>query len=243
MGTNTKLIGFPLLVMFLLTMINVGGFTSSSSEEIYVTRPVDNWQRDNVKSLCDNYYDGWGENPNDWLAGGDWNAFVIDAFRVDGADLLLVLFDGDISEWDGEWAIMDDMWSYMGDIYNELTVRIDDNSIERFISVDPVALREWEELNASSFRTNDTLVYIAIFFGIIVLVGIVGIRIFGTGIAEISILFIVKITMFLLLWGILSVTGGGTIADIPVIGTLVWGVFTFVYAMGVFLTLTTGGDE
>lgn len=238
---NAKLLGFPLFVMFMITLVNVGSFTGSSSESFFGTRTV----TDNQAELFDNFvqssYDNNGEDPNLTSRGGNWGS--LESLQFIGG--FTILQDSEFGVEEGHSTISSRLLQFMRDVFDENAVRVNENDVRGQISVDPVSLAEWQELNASQLTISDTLVFIGIFFGIVVLIGIIGIRIFGVGLAEISIIFIIRVTLFLLIWGLLSIFASSALQDFPVVGASLWIVLTFIYAIGVFLNLSgsNGGND
>jgi len=242
---KTILLGFPLVAMLLIAVVSLGDITGASSEEFYTVREVDNDQLEAIDNYCNDAYDYWGEDPRDYLDGGSWLFTERHSFLANVNDLLYDIFsdNDDVDSADEYKYISGDLLSYMGSLYADaLDRRINENEIETIIEVDPVSRSEWEELSDARIRITDTLVFIAVFVGLIVLIGIVGIRIFGSGLAETSVSSIVTITSFLLLWGLLSAFGYGLLNDIPVLGTVVWIALTFMYMLGVIFTITDAGD-
>lgn len=238
--TKTTLLVFPLFVMFMITLISIGSFSGNATLDLYDTRTITDYQ----VSLFDNYiqdtYDVYGENPNEKTDGGDWSG----SEAWDFVTVLTALQDSEFGNDDkhnGHIGISFVMLKAMRDVYNENAVRVDENDVKSVIEIDPISFIEWQELNAGSIRLGDVLVFVGIFVGVAVLIGILGIRVFGIGIADASIKLILQTTLFLLLWTLLSIFAYGELSGIPILGPTMWIVLTFMYMGGAVLTIT-GSD-
>lgn len=114
--------------------------------------------------------------------------------------------------------------------------------LQGLISTDPDLVEELNQLQGRGLNVGDTLVFIGVFAGLMGIALILGLRIFGSGLAGTSISFVFKLVTFLLVWGLVSLGSRGLLSNVPLIGGLVWVSLTFMYMMGVLLTLT-GGNQ
>lgn len=87
-------------------------------------------------------------------------------------------------------------------------------------------------IGSFAFTINATQGAILILVTIITIGAIAGIRAVGTGIANISIEIITKGAFYFALWGILSAFAQPLIAEIPLVGTLIYLALTIMYIIG-----------
>lgn len=87
-----------------------------------------------------------------------------------------------------------------------------------------------QDLNVN--LSNQNLMMIAVVTGVIILAGVAGLKIFGTGESDFSISAIVKGAGYLTVWGILSLASIAIIMGIPIFGIAFYFVLTLAYAVG-----------
>lgn len=90
---------------------------------------------------------------------------------------------------------------------------------------------------------SDNFAFIALIVGIIALVGVIGIQLFGSGESETSIFVIIVFTGLLALWTILSFGSYDMIVSIPLFGPIVYVVLTLMYSVGAFQMVAGVGSE
>lgn len=72
--------------------------------------------------------------------------------------------------------------------------------------------------------------------------GLIGIKVLGSGLDPTSVKIIWNGIVFYGLWAIFSVLSYGSIASIPTFGVLFWFLMTFIYSIGVFNKMGSGGE-
>ncbi|MBA7494962.1 hypothetical protein ES702_05540 [subsurface metagenome] len=99
-------------------------------------------------------------------------------------------------------------------------------------------------------QTEDAVFYldpvfgaIGIFIVIIVIVGFIGLQIFGSGLSELSVKVISGVIIYGGLWAIVSVLSMPLILSIEVFGSLIYLGLTIIYVVGVVNKLYGGGPE
>lgn len=86
------------------------------------------------------------------------------------------------------------------------------------------------DLNVSISDT--TLMMVAVIVGLVILAGIAGLRILGSGESDFSVSAIIKGGGFLTIWGILSLAASPLILSIAIFGIAFYFLLTVVYAVG-----------
>jgi hypothetical protein len=80
----------------------------------------------------------------------------------------------------------------------------------------------------------------AMIAGFAVLVGVVGLRVFGSGISEASVNSLISLAIYTALWLIFAVLSFPLVSEIELLGSLSWFVLTVLYTVGVLQTLGSG---
>lgn len=96
------------------------------------------------------------------------------------------------------------------------------------------------DLNVSI--SDGSLMMIAIIVGLIVLAAVAGLKVFGSGISEVSVATIVKGTGFIAIWGILSLAAIGLITGVPIFGIAFYFFLTLLYTVGIMGQIGGGSD-
>ena len=89
---------------------------------------------------------------------------------------------------------------------------------------------------------NSGLAFIAVCVGVTALVSVIGLQIFGSGESEFSLTVITMFTGLLAFWAILSYGGLPMITSIPY-GSVLYVIFTLMYAVGCFQAVSSGSAE
>jgi len=230
MGYASKLILFPVVAMFCIVLVNTGTVSSGSYTGIVQSREV-----------TDNeilYFDSWVDNNGYDLYGEDvtaWNGTAEREFtRLFGEELDKVY--GDDYSW-GHQLLGDAMYEEMVEWYEENASRVDNVAVEYIISRDPQYVEEWEELNNSNIRIDNSIYFIAIISIVAMLIFVSGFHILGSGFPDISIITLGKMVLFLSMWTMLSAWGYSSITDIPVFGSIFYIVLTLIYAIGCIMSI------
>lgn len=104
------------------------------------------------------------------------------------------------------------------------------------------------------FQIQMSAIIFGVISAVIIVAGILGIRIVGSGIADASVSLIVRTTIYALTWSLLSIMTFGFLSLIPTFGYILYAIFSIMYGIGVLLQLaevdstsskiqTQGGDE
>jgi hypothetical protein len=217
----------------MITLVNIGSFSGDEySQGLYTSRSVQDNEIAYFYEISENRYDEYGEDPRAWCR--NCRAFYIEQMYTE--------MDSVYGEEVGHYDIALLMLADADETYEDNAVRLDNLAIEYWISRDPDQVEEFREMSQSGIAIDDVIIFVGIFIGIAALIGLVGIRVFGSGLAEVSITFIVKVVMFLLLWGLLSLASASYITSLPVVGSMLWIFLTFIYALGCFFNLTESGE-
>lgn len=84
---------------------------------------------------------------------------------------------------------------------------------------------------------------IALITALIILAGIAGLKVFGSGISDISVGTIVKGTGFMALWAIFSVVAYPLITGVEIFGVILYLILTSCYAIGILGQVGGGGVD
>lgn len=231
--TKTMLLAFPLFVMVMVSIISLnltgaGAFSGGATiDEFGGVRDVTDDQVSYFENFILDLYDDFGPIP--WNFYEEWLFLDCDVGSCSESftDELNDVFGDEFDEGHRQLAgLMLDI------IENAAPENITENDVRYVISRDPQHVEEFREIEGSSISYSSIIGFVGMFVGIAILVGIIGIRIFGIGLADTSISTIMTITVLLLLWTFLSVTAYSHLAGIPILGPILWVLLTFMYLAG-----------
>ena len=97
------------------------------------------------------------------------------------------------------------------------------------------------EQGSLSLGFDMTTGLVAIIIGAIAL-GLIGLKVLGTGLDPQAVKIIWNGIVFYGLWAVFSVMSYGSIVSIPTFGILFWFMITFIYSLGVFNKMGSGGE-
>lgn len=101
--------------------------------------------------------------------------------------------------------------------------------------------RSWVQID---FDISSSYGLIALIVGMMALVAVIGIKVFGTGEGEVSTMTILKGTAFLTLWGIFSAISLTLITQIPMsLGAILYFILTAMYCVGIIQSIGSGGTD
>lgn len=72
---------------------------------------------------------------------------------------------------------------------------------------------------------------------------VVGVRVLGTGVSNISVEIITKGTFYFALWGILSAFAQPLISQIYLLGTIIYVILSLMYVVGFVQSINSGGSD
>lgn len=240
MNKNT-LIFFPLITMFLLAMVGAPGIFSTGKYTVGVTRPVSENQLDDMTTYIHEAQDNYGGNNAVW-----WDIkyyWVQNRIWYKLGEVFNYTIDPKVV--DGYSYMADDLRDMIRD-YGAPPPYINENDILDIIAQDPDTVEELEELKKAGISLSETLIFVGMFVGLLALAAIIGLRIFGSGLAGASIGLIFKLSSLLLLWTILTTMSYSILFDFPTFGALIWLILTFSYTSGVLMSIAGaggGGEE
>ena len=260
-----KMIIIPLAIMFLLTIAGIGVAPGITDDPFQDRGDTVGFERpDLTTEAVDNIYeyyetDWWSEYGDDLPLSDPWWRTHTERTQAD-YELWNVINNELIGEnWpdklDYEYSELFDKYTHVqmySDEYSELYGNLkiaeqiideteDENALidpVRFneqIAQDPGMITEYEEIEGFQFEIDSTAMFIGVIFSFMLFVGVVGINLFGAGLSEISVLYIVKFTAYMTMWGLLSFASLGLIQEIPIVGGIIWTLLTLVYTLGVIL--------
>lgn len=235
MRAKHSMILIPLAIMFFITIVEAPGFyqTTRSSSPTF-RRPVENSQLDAVTQTIQNLQQKYGDETK--------IEFTIKSKAVEGKSHWNVCIDTIKAQLDNQFERNRKHMDMAVHFTEEILKRSKDNIISRehirkVIQIDPDVSEELGMLEERSLVLGPNLIFVALFLGIVVLLFVMGIQIFGSGLAETTITFGIKILIFFLVWGIISAFSMHTITGVPLVGELIWVILTMIYSMGVFFNL------
>lgn len=218
----TTLIVMPLAIMFLIAIVNSSTiFTDNDlSTNFNVTRNINQTILYNITAQTNNIYTAtYSIFP--WIHK--------DAFTL----LMTNVLNTKLGISEGHVMQSESLFDLRKDKGNNLT----DSEVYNIIKYDPNLISDLEHLEGYGLRLGgNNLIFVGMFLGACVLVAVLGIRVFGSGISETSISVIFRLLVLFLLWGLLSALTFSLFNDIPYgIGLLIWTVLSFMYGIGGFM--------
>lgn len=238
--TKVTLLVFPLFVMFMIAVVSIGNvsddidLSSSANLTLSGSRNVTDEQVSFFDNFVENRYTDFGEPIWDSYFR---NIFVnVTSSPLNFTERLNEEFGYEFET--GHKYISSLMLTTIDEVWENSADNVDENDVRYVISRDPQGMEEWHELQAGGVDIDSIIVFVGIFVGIAIIIGIIGIRIFGIGLADTSIFFILQVTIFILLWALLSAFSYGYLSDIPVLGAITWILLTFMYMLGAVLYMT-----
>lgn len=147
-------------------------------------------------------------------------------------------------ESNGHDQIAEELINLMENYHLEYGEFIPETNVELqgLLSIDPAIVEELNQIRGRGINVSKGIVFVGVFIGLMGIAIILGIRIFGSGLAGTSIGLVFKLVTFLLLWGLVSLGSSSVMRQIPLVGVLVWISLTFMYMLGVILSIE-GGNE
>lgn len=100
---------------------------------------------------------------------------------------------------------------------------------------------DYEQVSGRTLSPSGDWLFLGIALGIGAFAVLIGIEVFGSGIANTSIRLMATVIMYLSVWIIFSSLTRDLILNMPSIGIPVWMILTLMYALGIFSSGTTAG--
>jgi len=231
---QNNLITFPLVVMFIFAIVGAPELLTAGEgyEEITMemTRSVSSDQLDGMTAfmveITDHYLPPVSE--------GD-------------RDVIRWMIKAELDYWfgskSGHYYTADNLVYAAEDVYPEY---LTENQVLEIIRIDPEWLEEMQVLYGRGLGLDQVIIFVGLITGLIALAAIVGLRVFGSGIAGVSVKIIISFTAFFLLWGILTAFSYPYLLGeytIPIFGPLIWVSLTFSYTLGLMMGLQGGGED
>ncbi len=232
MNTN-NLITFPLVVMFIFAIVGAPELLAGEGYEeitMEMTRPVSSDQLNGMTAfmmeITDHYLPPVSE--------GD-------------RDVIRWMIKAELDYWfeskSGHYYTADNL-VYAAE--NEYPDYLTSAQVLAIIRIDPEWLEEMQVLYGRGLGLDKVIIFVGLITGLIALAAIVGLRVFGSGIAGVSVKIIISFTAFFLLWGILTAFSYSYLLGeytIPIFGPFIWVSLTFSYTLGLMMSLQGGGED
>lgn len=239
---NVKLMSFPLIVMFVISLASIGTIGSSGLpfvgnyefSELIGTREVSNTEFNMVYNYSGSL-DGkdlatiYDEKSSDFPLEDTF----LNPERSETIDEIKARLDTTFKQHPGHERIADKLLTEMEDYHDTNSSFVPEDPIYDILTIDPSTMEEFSEFNFYGISINSDLVFIGMFVGIITLASIIGINLFGGGLQGESVAIIVKYLIFFVLWITLSVASKDMILNFPLFGGLLYGTLTLLYVLGV----------
>lgn len=223
MDTNT-MIALPLTIMLLLAITSVGGIIGGAA---FIVMERDNLQQHQVEQVTERVEHEWGDHR--WDFG--WYARMWHGVRD---NLNNVFGESDGHEFQAKDLI---------DLRRSKSSSLNENEVENIIKYDPDMIAEMEAISGRGVGLSGTVIFVGILTGLIALVVLMGIHVFGSGLAGASISIAFKLTALFLLWGIFSVMSMDMLTDFPLFGSVLWVCLTGIYTLGVVIRISGKGED
>jgi len=232
---SNKMVVIPLIIMFILTIGSMGLGTvphdpfMDAEDEIVVEREIEEGAVDNFyEDLEEDWYDEWeSELPlSSW-----WSPGYYSMAHEELKDLLDEHFGYD----EKHSYVAEELLEEINDHYEDKEELLPIEDVGYLVGLDPGWVEEAKELHGFGFALDDEMLWVGLFISFIGLVLLLGVRVLGIGVSEVSVLLTFKLFGFMTLWILMSIAARDIITAIPVLGPTVWGILTLVYAVGVFM--------